>query len=100
VVGIDSQGSAGGSESPFCNSSIEILSGERKKRHAAVARRHIYRDSGVDRLLAQGVDIVDLERQVAEISPALVYLAVPVIGQLDQRRAFGPDLSTSPSKSR
>lgn len=30
VVGIDTQGSAGASGSPFCSSSIEILSGERK----------------------------------------------------------------------
>jgi hypothetical protein len=31
VFGIEAQGSAGGSDAPFCSSSIETLSGERTK---------------------------------------------------------------------
>ena len=92
VVGMDFQGSAGSSGSPFCNSSMEMLSGERKKCHVPVARRHVDGNAGIHCFLANRVDVVDLVGQVPEITPTLVFLAIPVVGQLDQRRAFRPDL--------
>jgi hypothetical protein len=46
-LGIDSHGSCGGSDSPACISSIEMLSGELDERHVAVARRAVDRDAGL-----------------------------------------------------
>lgn len=46
-------------------------------------------DAAVGQLLAQGVDILDLIGQMAEIAPARIGLWVPIIGQFDGRGAVG-----------
>jgi hypothetical protein len=35
--------------------------------------------------LAEGIDVVDLIGEVAEIAPARINLRIPVIGELDRR---------------
>src|SRR5580692_2954530 len=56
------------------------------ERHHAVARRPVDGDAGLHQPVAERIDVVDLVGEVAEIARLTVVLAVPVIGQLDQRR--------------
>ena len=57
--------------------------------HPAVARGSIDGDALLLKLLAIVIDIVDFERQMAEIAPAGIGFRIPVVGQFDGRiRAF------------
>ena len=56
------------------------------ERHHAVARRPVDGDAGLHEAVAERIDVVDLVGEMAEIARFAVVLAVPVIGQLDQRR--------------
>src|SRR5687768_15447538 len=51
--------------------------------HAAVARRTVDGDAPLHQLLADGVDIFDLEGEMAEIAPAGVDFGIPIISELD-----------------
>lgn len=57
--------------------------------HVAVARRTIDGDAHLHQLLAGRVDVVDLVGEMAEMAVFAVFLLVPIVGQLDQRRAAG-----------
>ena len=83
----DAHGSCLGFASPFCSSSMEMLSGE---------RTNAMRPSRGGRLMVtpafisrsqQRVDVVDLEGQMPEIAALAVALGVPVVGQLQERGA-------------
>jgi hypothetical protein len=54
--------------------------------HAAIARRAVDGDAGFHQLIASGVDVVDLEGQVAEVAAFAIDLGVPVEGQLQEWR--------------
>ena len=58
----------------------------------AIAWRYVDGDTGINHFLAERVNIIHFEGKMPEITPTLVNLAVPVIGQFDQRGAFGLDL--------
>ena len=55
--------------------------------HHAVAGRAVDRDPGLHHAVAGRVDVVDLEGEMAEMARLAVVLAVPVVGELDERRA-------------
>jgi hypothetical protein len=61
--------------------------GRAHERHIAVARRAVDGDAHLHQPLAGRVDVVDLIGEVAEITVLAVFLFVPVVGELDQRRA-------------
>jgi hypothetical protein len=60
---------------------------KRDEGHVAVARRPVDGDSRLHQAIAGRVDVVDLVGEVSEIAVLAVFLLVPIIGQLDQRRA-------------
>jgi hypothetical protein len=62
--------------------------------HAAVAGRAVDGDAGLLQAVAEGVDVVHLERQVAEVAALAVGLRVPVVGQLQQRSLLGAGAAT------
>ena len=66
IFSIDCHGSCSGSASPDCNNSIEIPSGERMKRHAAIAGWAVKSHAFIQELLAGRINIVDLIRQMPE----------------------------------
>ena len=83
LFGMEAQGSAGASAAPFCNSSIEMLSGVSDEGHASVARRAVDRHAIVHQPPASLVDVVDLVGEVAEVAAAVIAALVPIVGQLD-----------------
>ena len=70
VFGIDIQGSAGGSASPFWNSSIEILSGVRMKAMRPSRGGRLIVDARRPAASRKVVDVVDLVGEMAEVAPA------------------------------
>ena len=86
VLGIEVHGSAGGSAAPFCNSSIEMLSGVRMNAMRPSRGGRLIVDPRRLQLRAIAVDVVDLIGEMAEIAAAGIGLRVPVVGQLHQRR--------------
>src|SRR6202795_1718866 len=60
--------------------------GRAHERHYAVARRAVDGDAGLHHAVAHGVDVVDLEGEMAEMAGVAVVLSVPVPGELEQRR--------------
>ena len=52
----------------------------------AVAGRPIDGDSAFHKALTSGVDVVDAKGEMAEVSPARVFLRVPVVGEFQERR--------------
>src|SRR5215470_6968655 len=63
-----------------------VLVGRAHERHGAVARRAVDGDAGLLQPVAQRIDIIDLECEMTEVARLAVILAVPVVGELDQRR--------------
>src|SRR5207302_1742874 len=59
------------------------------ERHVAIARRAVDGDARFHQAVAGRVDVVDLIGEVAEISVLAVFLLIPIVGELNQRRATG-----------
>ena len=57
------------------------------RRPFAVARRPVDGDADLHQLVAGRIDVVDLVGEMAEIAVLAVFLLVPIVGELDQRRA-------------
>ena len=66
-----------------------VLVGRAHEGHVAVARRPVDGDAGFVQPVAQRIDVVDLIGEMAEIASLAIVLAVPIIGQLDERRLAG-----------
>ena len=76
---------AAGSGPPFCRISTEMLSGERTKAMLPSRGGRLMVTPAFMELVAEGVDVVDLIGEVAEVAAAGIDLRVPVIGELDRR---------------
>src|SRR5712671_4176148 len=63
-----------------------MLVGRAHERHGAVARRPVDGDARLHEPLAQRVDVVDLEGEVPEMAGLAIVFAIPIEGELDQRR--------------
>ncbi len=60
--------------------------GRANEGHMAVARRTIDGDAVIHQVLAEGVDVIDLIGEVAEIAAAGIFLRVPIIGEFEAGR--------------
>src|SRR3954451_5043089 len=82
VLGMLVQGSAGGSGSPACNSSMEMAVRRADEGHATVTRRAVDRHAVGDKGAAGVVNVVHGVCEMPEIAAAGVGLGIPVVGEL------------------
>src|SRR5215831_18752215 len=66
---------------PLLQELDRVLVGRAHERHGAVARRAIDGDACFHQPIAERVDVVDLEGEVAKIARLAVVLAVPVVSE-------------------